>query len=131
MALTITNQFLLANIGPLDYSMSNYYISGSSVVIETPTQYCARIPKSIRKQGVNILFLSPTGVYSISNFINSQSGFTPQYYMFSGGINASNLIISNPIQSNGSIKNMVSMTQAEYDALVVKDPYTIYFIKTI
>lgn len=32
------------------------------------------------------------------------------------------------IQSNNSVKNIISLTQAEYDSIPVKDPQTVYII---
>ena len=90
---SITNQLLSVIPTQLDYFASNYYLSGSTIIVETIPEYLIRIAKPVRKFGQPVTILEPAGQYSINDFINSKSFFTINNYEFINGLDDEDFIL--------------------------------------
>ena len=82
--LAITDQIFLSLCLPLDTKLTNVIQDGSNVVVESLEDYLIRVDADSRYLGMEINFLSPSGVYNINNFatliksggiINTKHGF--------------------------------------------------------
>jgi len=103
--LITTSQLLLSNPIQFDSVLSNYYVSGTTIVVESINQYLNRVVKSIRKIGINITILEPNGIYDINDFIDF-TGFTYKNYSFSNSLNDDNFKES---LTGADITNMLSL----------------------
>lgn len=68
--LTLTDQIFLTLCLPLDSKLMNVIQDGSNVVVETLSDYLIRVDKDSRHLGMEIDFLSPSGIYDINNFVS-------------------------------------------------------------
>lgn len=81
-----------------DSKLSNYYIDGADVYIETIPQFLSRIVSEIRAFGVIVCIATPKdgytnpGVCPIWEFKNVIRNFVPKYYCFFYGLNDDDFI---------------------------------------
>lgn len=82
--ITLSDQILVSLCAPLDIKLSNIVIDGSNIIIETKSEYLTRIDIGNRYLGMEVNFLSPSGIYSLNNFINllTAGGIINTKYIF-------------------------------------------------
>lgn len=85
----------------LDAKLSNTYVDGSNIVIETKAQYLLRVTESIRVPGVEVVMLMPKsgytslGSYPLEDYGSILTNFDIVNYTFKGGIGDSNFVTVN------------------------------------
>jgi hypothetical protein len=85
-----TNRQYLSNVPTyLDFTESNFFLSGATIIVETISEYLARVKLQVRKLGKPITFINEAGVYNINEFLSS--GFTYTKYEFISGVTDNDL----------------------------------------
>lgn len=68
--VTITDQIKLSLGLPLDIRLSNVYVEGPNMVIESIPEYLLRVDSNSRYLGQEVIILSPSGSYNLNTFVD-------------------------------------------------------------
>lgn len=92
--LTISDQLYLSLCLPVDTRLMNCVTVDSTIVVETTADYLTRVDIDSRYLGMEITWLSPSGVYEINDFVNKIKSkfFITQLLSFKQSIQNSDLI---------------------------------------
>ena len=67
--ITLTDQIFLSLCLPLDSKLTNVVQDGDSVIVESLVDYLIRVDINSRYLGMEVDFLSPSGIYNINDFV--------------------------------------------------------------
>lgn len=103
--ITISDQLFLTLGFPLDPKLSNIVLDGSTVKIETISEYLTRVDLNSRYLGLEVNILSPAGEYDINFFITNcqNNSFSVSKYKFEQNISDSGFILFSSGSSGGHI----------------------------
>ena len=90
--MNISDQIYLSAGLPLDSRLSNTKIVGSEMIIETISEYLARVSIYSRSLGEDITIITPPGTLSLATIVEDIKLHPFKKYRFTGGIEDSNLI---------------------------------------
>lgn len=102
--LTIQDTILVTNPVSVDAFLSNYYVIGSNIQIDTIPEYLARIVKPLRRKGVPITWILESGLVPNNTFASFQNTHPTTKYWFKDGVEDENLVEIQDVDL-GSLKN--------------------------
>lgn len=95
--ITLTDQIFLSLCLPLDSKLMNVIQDADTVIVETLSDYLIRVDINSRYLGMEVDFLSPSGIYNINDFV---------VLLQNGGIIDTKYIFKYKTSNDGLIENI-------------------------
>ena len=93
--ITLSDQLFISLILPQDARLSNAILDGGDIIIESTGDYLIRVDEGSRFLGMEVMILSPSGIYPVNTFISSVNAgtITAAKYQFTSGLEDADLVI--------------------------------------